>query len=110
MEIAKKKIESSVVYSLQGKLLGGPEAQVLMEEMQHLLDQDEKHILINLSGIDRMNSSGLGILISVFTSFKNNGGSIKLIAARENIKKLFEITKLSRIFELYDSEEDALQG
>ena len=108
MQIDKKKIESYQVFELQGKLLGGPEAQILMEEMQQLLDSGEKSVIFNLSGIERMNSSGLGVLIQVFTSFKNNGGVVKLAAAKENVRKLFEITKLDRIFEIYDSEAEAL--
>ena len=65
-------------------------------------------MIFNLSGIERMNSSGLGILIQVFTSFKNNGGSVKLAEAGDNVKKLFEITKLNQIFETYDTEAEAL--
>jgi len=108
MQIEKKKSDSCNLFYLQGKLLGGPEAQVLMEEIQKLLDEGEKNVILNLAGIERMNSSGLGILMSVFTSFKNNGGSVKLVEMRDNIKKLFRITKLSQIFDMYDTEAEAL--
>lgn len=109
IQIREEKKKNVLVIYLAGKLLGGPEAQELLEKLQQLIDAGEKNVLIHLREVERMNSSGLGILISAFTSFRNNGGQLVIVAPNDSVRKLMKITKLDSVFRILDTEEEALQ-
>jgi len=74
------------------------------------MDEGKKNIIVNLSKVKFMNSSGLGILISAFTTVKNNGGVFKIANATDKINSLLVITKLITVFDHYDSVEEALES
>ncbi len=101
---------NAVVIELKGNVMGGPEAQEFSDLLHKLLDDGKKHVVIDLAGVKFMNSSGLGMLISGFTTMKNGGGSLKLANATEKINSLLVITKLITIFENYDSVEEAVNS
>ncbi|GAB4184860.1 MAG: hypothetical protein Kow00108_22350 [Calditrichia bacterium] len=106
--IKSTDVQDAKLLKLEGKLLGGPEAQQLLEVLQELIDQKVGKVVLNLEDVERMNSSGLGILISAFTSFKKNGGDLRISSPNPTVYKLLEITKLTSVFQLYSSDEDAL--
>jgi anti-sigma B factor antagonist len=110
IQIEEKKYQDFVVLILQGKLLGGPEAQELLEKLQNMLDKGENKVIINLEGIERMNSSGLGIMISAFTSFKNNGGEIFFVKPNPMVQNLLKITKLDQVFRIFNSEDEVFKN
>lgn len=90
--------------------MGGPEAMKLNTRMHDLLDDKKLRLVLDLAGVNRMNSSGLGLLINVLTTYKNNGGQLKLINVTSRVSNLLEITKLDKIFDIYDSLESALNS
>lgn len=108
--IEERKFHEFTVLQLNGKLLGGPEAQVLLERLQQMIDVGHKKVLLDLAGVERMNSSGLGILISAFTTFKNNGGDLYFLRPNPTVRKLIEITKLNQVFQIYETEDDISQN
>ncbi|MCK4656966.1 MAG: STAS domain-containing protein, partial [candidate division Zixibacteria bacterium] len=69
---------------------------------------DKKRIIVDLGGVDWMNSTGLGILISSLTTMRNNNGDLKLANITEKIQSLLTITKLVTVFETFDSVDDAV--
>ena len=95
---------------LQGSLMGGPEAVSLNEAINRFLDQKSLKLVINLSSVERVNSSGLGILIKALTTFKTNGGELKLAHVNENLENLLAMTKLNTILESYDTEDAAVKS
>lgn len=95
------------VLALQGAILGGPEANALNEDLHRLIDEGKKRVIIDLSQVTLMNSSGLGMLIGGYTTMKNNGGELKLACLNDNVRKLIEITKLHTIFTPYESVDEA---
>jgi anti-sigma B factor antagonist len=97
-----------MILTLSGKIMGGPDATVLNDKLHELLDSGNKKIIIDLAGVDWMNSSGLGILISSLTTIRNAGGDLKLVALTEKIKTLLTITKLLTVLESYDTVEEAI--
>ena len=101
---------NAVVIELKGNVMGGPEAQEFSDLLHKFLEEDKKHVVIDLANVKFMNSSGLGMLISGFTTMKNGGGSLKLANATEKINSLLVITKLITIFENYDSVEEAVNS
>src|SRR5690554_5037758 len=103
MKIKTSEKYGAVVVELKGNVMGGPEAQEFSDLLHKLLDEGKKNVVIDLAGVKFMNSSGLGMLISGFTTIKNGGGSMKLANATEKINSLLVITKLITIFENYES-------
>jgi anti-sigma B factor antagonist len=110
MNISEKQVNDVVVLDLQGSLMGGPEAVSLNEAINRFLDQKSLKLVINLSSVERVNSSGLGILIKALTTFKTNGGELKLAHVNENLENLLAMTKLNTILESYDTEDAAVKS
>lgn len=110
MNITETKINDVVILNLKGNLMGGPEAVSLNETINRFLDEGIYKLVINLENVERINSSGLGILIKVFTTFKNNGGELKLTNISEKIMNLFKMTRLDSIFTPYQNVDAALNS
>ncbi len=110
MKIKTVEHYNAVVIELKGNVMGGPEASELNELLHKLLDSNKKNVIIDLADVKFMNSSGLGMLISAFTTMKNGGGNLKLANATEKIQSLLLITKLITIFENFDSVDEAVKS
>ena len=101
---------NAVIIELKGNVMGGPEAQEFSDLLKNMLLEGKKNIVIDLADTKFMNSSGLGMLISGYTTIKNSGGSLKLANATEKIESLLVITKLITIFEHYNSVDEAIKS
>ena len=110
MKVKTKEQYNAVVLELKGNVMGGPEAEKFGLQLHQLLDEGKKNVIIDLAGVKFMNSSGLGMLISGYTTMKNGGGTLKLANATEKINSLLIITKLISIFEHYNSVDDAIKS
>ncbi|MCA9732507.1 MAG: STAS domain-containing protein [Deferribacteres bacterium] len=111
MKLKTEMMDDVAVVSLDGKLMGGPPASdVIRNEVYSLLNQNTKKIVFDLEKVTRMNSSGLGILISNLTSIKSKGGDLKLAALNENMKGIMVMTKLNTIFEISTTAEEAVKS
>lgn len=110
MNITQENINDTIVIRLEGNVMGGPEAVKLNEEINQLLDEKQKKLVLDLGKVNRMNSSGLGILINALTTFKQNGGELKFANMTDRVKGLLAMTKLNTIFESYDTVDAALDS
>lgn len=110
MKIKTTEHYGAVAIELKGNVMGGPEAAELNDLLHKFLEEGKKNVVIDLSDVKFMNSSGLGMLISGFTTMKNGGGNLKLAGATDKIQSLLVITKLITIFENYDSVEEAVKS
>ena len=110
MKIKTSEKYGAVVIELKGNVMGGPDAQEFSSLLHKLLEDGKKNIVVNLADVKFMNSSGLGMLISGFTTIKNGGGSFKLANATDKINSLLVITKLITIFEHYTSVDEAVES
>lgn len=110
MNIIEEKRNDVVIVKLEGNLIGGPEAVELNETVNRYLDEKSLKLVFDLAEVERMNSSGLGLLIKAMTTFKTNGGELKLANVNAKISKLLVITKLDHIFETYDSVDSAVDS
>ncbi len=105
----KTQMEGDVaVVHVSGKLMGGPESENLRGEVKRLIDEGVKKFVINLHGVPWINSTGLGTLMSVYTSVQRSEGSLKLAHVSDRIQSLFMITKLLTIFDTHPTEQDAI--
>jgi len=110
MRIKTSEKYDAVVVELKGNVMGGPDAQEFQDLLHNLLDEGKKNVVINLAAVKFMNSSGLGMLISGFTTMKNGGGSLILANATEKINSLLVITQLITIFENFESIDEAVES
>ena len=110
MKVKTKEQYNAVILELKGNVMGGPEAEKFGQQLHQFLDSGKKNVIVDLAGVKFMNSSGLGMLISGYTTMKNGGGTLKLANATEKINSLLIITKLISIFEHYDSVDDAVKS
>ncbi len=77
----------------------------LKKDLNNLIDAGEKRLIINLEKVVYMDSSGLGILVAVLKRIRSEKGNMKLIKLTPGIKKIFELTRLTKFFEIFDTEE-----
>jgi len=108
MKLTSREVGDVMVLEPKGKIMGGPDATVLHDQLHEFIDQNKKKVVIDLAKVDWMNSTGLGILISGLTTLRNNGGELKLANVTDKIQSLLTITKLITVFECYDSVEDSV--
>ena len=108
MKLSNKEIDGVTVIELEGSVLGGPDAMTLNDMLHTLTEKRKKKIVVDLSGVQGMNSSGLSMLITGLTTMKNAGGDLKIAAASKKIESLLSITKLTTVFELYPSVRKAI--
>jgi anti-sigma B factor antagonist len=103
MKLSSREMQDLVVLEPKGKIMGGPDASLLHDQLHEYIKQGKKKVIIDLSKVDWMNSTGLGILISALTTLKKNQGELKLANVTDKIQSLLTITKLVTVFETYDS-------
>jgi anti-sigma B factor antagonist len=110
MKLTDREIDGVVVFEPKGKIMGGPDASLLHDRLHECIERNKRMIVIDLAQVDWMNSTGLGILISSYTTLLNNDGQLKLANVTEKIQSLLTITKLVTVFETYDSVEEAVRS
>jgi anti-sigma B factor antagonist len=110
VKIKIRKVDSVAILDLSGKLMGGPDADVFKETVRQLIQEGYKNILVSLSHVPWVNSTGLGILIAGYTTLKREGGTLKLTHVTDRIESILMITKLGTIFESFSDEEAALKS
>lgn len=110
MTLKEKEVNGVVVLEMSGKVMGGPDANLLSEKLHQLVDQGKTKVVADLANVSWMNSSGLGILIGGLTTMRNNNGDLKLANVTERIQSLLIITKLITIFETFEKLDDAINS
>jgi anti-sigma B factor antagonist len=100
----------AVVIELKGNVMGGEDTKEFNDLLHKLIDEGKKNIVVDLSDVKFMNSSGLGMMIGGLTTMKKAGGSLKLARVTDKIESLLIITKLITIFEFYDNVDDAIKS
>ncbi len=103
MNFQEEEIYGLVIFHLKGKMLGGADANQLNDRIHQLLEQSKNRFVLDLTGVEMMSSSGLGVLVSALTAVRNQMGDVKLAGLPEKICHILEITKLDRVFEIYDT-------
>ncbi len=110
MKLTSREENGVVILEPKGKIMGGPDATILHDQLHDLIAHDKKKVIIDLSKVEWMNSTGLGILISGLTTLRNNGGELKLARVTDKIESLLTITKLITVFESFDDVEEAVKS
>ena len=95
------------ILGCNGRIVFGAEGAVLRERVGSMLPGTPK-IVVNLDGVDYIDSGGLGILVGLLVSARNRGGELKLVSPRERVKDVLRNTNLDRIFRVYGNNDEAV--
>lgn len=110
MKIKTTEKYGAVVIELKGNVMGGDDTKGFNELLHKLVDEGKLNVIVDLSDVKFMNSSGLGMLIGGLTTMKKANGSLKLARVTEKIESLLIITKLVTIFEFYETVDEAVNS
>jgi anti-sigma B factor antagonist len=108
LRIKTREKDGVVILDLQGKLMGGPDAETFKNTIHKIIDNGGKQVVVNLHGIDWINSTGMGILISGYTTMRRSGGDLRLLNVSDRIQSILYVTKLNLIFRCFDNEDEAV--
>jgi anti-sigma B factor antagonist len=104
------RVENGVtIVDCDGRIVFGEESALLRDTLKKLIVENSR-IVLNLSGISYIDSGGLGTLVALYTTAQNAGGSVKLANLTQRVDDLLQVTKLLTVFEVYDSEEKAVES
>ena len=109
MNYKEELIDKVLLLSLQGDLIGGEDTNAILERVQHYIEQDVTKCVVDISEVRYINSSGIGLLITILTKVRNKEGELILINPSEQVKKLLIITKLNAIFSILTTREEAIK-
>ena len=109
MDISSRVKGEVVILDISGEidLYNAPEIKDIVNK---LIDQKRYNVIINLKEVTYIDSSGIGALISSLSNLKKYQGGLKIINVFASVKKVFELTKLTSFFEIYDSEDEAVKA
>ena len=107
LKIETKAQNGITIVSCQGRIVFGEEATELRETLKKTL-ASSKQIILNLSGVTYIDSGGLGMLVGVYSSARSAGADLKLTGLGQRLRDVLQITKLVTVFEVYDSEQEAI--
>ncbi len=110
LNISIRLVNGISVVDLEGRITLGATAALLRGTMKELLAGDQYRILLNLSNVSYIDSSGLGELIGAFSAVSDRGGRLKLANIQPRVDELMRLTKLYSVFDIYDSEAEALRS
>jgi anti-sigma B factor antagonist len=110
MEISKRYAGQVTIVDLTGRISLGEESAAVRETILNLLSEGQTKILLNLSGVDYIDSSGLGMLVSAVANVRKAGGDMKLVNLTNKVDDLMEITRLYTVFDIEDNEEKAIKA
>ncbi|MDP9049742.1 MAG: STAS domain-containing protein [Acidobacteriota bacterium] len=108
MKVATRQVDGVTILDLSGRITLGEGSVTLRDAVHDAAAKGSKHILLNLENISYIDSSGIGELVSAFTSIKNAGGELKLLNLTKKVHDLLQITKLYTVFDVSDDEASAI--
>ena len=108
LSIASREVDGVTVLDLSGRITLGEGSVQLRDAVRDLISKGQKAILLNLGEVNYIDSSGLGELVSAFTSSKNQNATLKLLKLTQKVHDLLQLTKLYTVFETYDDEAKAI--
>jgi anti-sigma B factor antagonist len=110
MTISERIVGDVAVIDIKGRVTFGEGAELVRDKINSLLHQGYKKLLLNLSGVDYLDSAGLGEIVGTFATVRRQGGTLKLLGLTSRIRDLLSITKLLTVFETFDKEGEAVHS
>jgi anti-sigma B factor antagonist len=110
MDFSTRQSDDITIVDLRGRITLGEGSVTVRDTVRDLLSKGQKRILLNLGGVNYIDSSGIGELVSAFTAAKKQGGELKLLNLTKKIQDLLQITKLITVFDVKDDEILAVES
>src|SRR5437773_8133740 len=110
MKSSSRQIDGVTVLDLSGRITLGEGSVILRDTIRDLIGRGQKRILLNLGDVSYIDSSGIGELVSAFTTVRNQGGELKLLNLTKKVHDLLQITKLYTVFDVKDDEASAVKA
>jgi anti-sigma B factor antagonist len=110
LNISERMAGDVTILDMDGKITIGEGSVALRTAIRRLLEEGKKKILLNLAKVGYIDSSGIGELVSSYTAINKEGGQLKLLNLTQKLQDLLTITKLLTVFDVYDSESEALNS
>ncbi|MBC8043094.1 MAG: STAS domain-containing protein [Rhizobacter sp.] len=107
MYLKESERNNVIILELRGDLLGGDDVSEFKTKVKSLADGGKKNLVLDLSKVTYINSSGIGMLVAGMTTVTQAGGKLKMAGLEKNIKNIFTITNLVKVFEVFDTTDAA---
>jgi anti-sigma B factor antagonist len=108
LTIATREVDGVIILDLSGRITLGEGSVQLRDAIRSLISKGSKNILLNLGDVNYIDSSGLGELVSAFTTAKNQQAEVKLLNLTKKVHDLLQLTKLYTVFDIKDDEASAI--
>jgi anti-sigma B factor antagonist len=110
MKLVTRLIEGVTIVQINGRIELGEGSAAIRDLVRDLLGKGRKKILLNLADVDYIDSAGLGVLTSAFTSVRKEGGELKLLYPTKRVHDLLQMTKLYTVFDIFDDETAGIKS
>ncbi len=110
VKLTTRQVGDVTVIDVAGRITLGEGSSVLRDAMRDMVSKNQKKILLNLGDVSYIDSSGIGELVSGFTTVTNSGGALKLLNLNKRVKDLLQITKLYTVFDVHEDEAGAIRS
>jgi anti-sigma B factor antagonist len=108
--ITTREVAHVTIVDILGRIVLGDETGALRDTVRDLIAQGKKKIILNLAGVDYIDSSGVGELVGSFTTVRNSGGELKLLNLTQKVHDVLHVTKLYTVFDIKDDEFKAVRS
>ena len=108
--ITTREVSHVTIVDIHGRITLGDETGLLRDTIRDLLTEGKKKIVLNLTHVDYIDSSGVGELVSGFTTVRNAGGELKLFGLSPKVRDILQVTKLYTVFDIKDDEFTAVKS
>ena len=110
LKIESREVAHVTILDVNGRIVLGDELDALRSAVHDLVKQGKKKIILNLAGVDYIDSSGVGELVGCFTTVRNAGGELKLLNLTQKVQDVLHVTKLYTVFDVRDDEFNAVKS
>lgn len=110
LKLTKRTVDGILAIECSGRIVFGEETSLLRDEVKKAIADNVKRIVLNLGEVNYIDSGGLGTLVGLHTTAHNAGASVKLANLTKRVGDLLQVTKLLTVFDVYNSEYEALES
>jgi len=110
LKIKTREVSHVTILDIEGRIVLGDEIGDLRDAVRSLVAEGKKKIILNLAGVDYIDSSGVGELVGSFTTVRNAGGELKLLNLTQKVQDVLHVTKLYTVFDIKDDEFTAVKS
>jgi anti-sigma B factor antagonist len=110
LKIDSREVAHVTILDIEGRIVLGDEIHQLRDAVHDLVTEGKKKIILNLAGVDYIDSSGVGELVGCYTTVRNSGGELKLLNITQKVHDILHVTKLYTVFDVKNDEFTAVKS